>query len=240
MRTSTLREIDYPESDGKPMAETPLHMLVMWTTIQTLIDWFDADPSVYVWGNMFLYYVKGEIQKNVSPDVFVAKVADKTKYRPVFKTWEEKSRPRLVVEVTSKKTKKEDLNEKFEKYRDELKVPEYFLFDPTGDYLKKQRLRGYRLRNGEYVPIKEVNGRLPSKVVGLHLEAVGEELRLWNPVTKSYLPTPDEKLEQLRIERERAEAKLERIEAERQQEKAENERLRREIEMLKQQAKEQR
>jgi Uma2 family endonuclease len=223
MRTSTLREIYYPESDGKPMAETPLHMLVMWTTIQTLIDWFDADPNVYVWGNMFLYYVKGDIKKNVSPDVFVAKGVDKHKYRTTFKTWEEKSKPRLVVEVTSRKTKKEDLSEKFVKYRDELKVPEYFLFDPRGEYLKKQRLRGFRLRGGEYVPIKEVDGRLPSKVLGLHLEAVGEELRLWNPLTKSYLPTPEEKLAQLEAARQRA--------------VAENEQLRREIESLKQQAK---
>ena len=30
-------EIDYPESDGKPMAETPTHMLVMWNLIQTLM-----------------------------------------------------------------------------------------------------------------------------------------------------------------------------------------------------------
>jgi Uma2 family endonuclease len=230
MRTTTLREIYYPESDGKPMAETPLHMLVMWTTIQTLIDWYADDPNVYVWGNMFLYYVKGDIKKCVSPDVFVAKVDDKHKYRPTFKTWEEKSKPRLVVEVTSKKTKKEDLDEKFVKYRDELKVPEYFLFDPTGDYLKKQRLRGYRLRNGEYVPIKAVDGRLPSKVLGLHLEAVGEELRLWNPVTKAYLPTPEEKLAQLDAARRRAESLHER-------EKVENEKLRREIEELKQQAK---
>jgi len=205
-------------------------MLVMWTTIQTLIDWYADDPNVYVWGNMFLYYVKGNIKKNVSPDVFVARVADKHKYRPTFKTWEEKSKPRLVVEVTSKKTKKEDLNDKFAKYQDELKVPEYFLFDPTGDYLKKQRLRGYRLRNGKYVPIKEVDGRLPSKVLGLHLEAVGDELRLWNPATKAYLPTPEEKLAELDAARKRAEA-------DRQQTQTENDQLRREIEALKQQAK---
>jgi hypothetical protein len=48
------------------------------------------------------------------------------------------------------------------------------------------------------------------------LEAVGEELCLWNSVTKSYLPTPEEKL-----------ARME----------SENEQLRREIEALKQQAK---
>lgn len=233
MSASTLREIYYPASDGKPMAETPVHMLVMWTTIQTLIDWYDADPGVYVWGNMLLYYLKGDLTKSVSPDVFVAKVIDKHKPRRVFKTWEEKSNPRLVVEVTSRKTKKEDLNEKLVKYRDDMKVPEYFLFDPFGEYLKKQRLRGFRLRGGEYVPIKETEGRLPSKVLGLHLEAVGEELRLWNPVTKAYLPTPEEKMAELDAARQKADTA--RLKAE-----AENEQLRREIEALKQQPKEKR
>ena len=49
MKTTTLREIEYPESDGKPMAETPVHMLVMWNTIQTLIAWFADDPKVYAY-----------------------------------------------------------------------------------------------------------------------------------------------------------------------------------------------
>ena len=75
MATASLRPLlnDYPTTDGKPMAETPIHMLVMWTTIQTLIDWYTDDPNVYVWGNMLLYYVKGDIKKNVSPDVFVVR-----------------------------------------------------------------------------------------------------------------------------------------------------------------------
>ena len=77
MNPTTLREIDYPESDGKPMAETPLHMLVMWNTIQTLIDWYADDPKVYVWGNMMHYYVEGDIKKTVAPDVFVVKGIDK-------------------------------------------------------------------------------------------------------------------------------------------------------------------
>jgi Uma2 family endonuclease len=147
MSTSTLREIEYPESDGKPMAETPVHMLVMWNTIQTLIDWFSDDPKVYVWGNMMLYYVKDDPKMTVSPDVFVVKGIDKQKERRVFKTWEEK-KPKLVIEITSRKTRKEDLGSKKDRYQNELKVPEYFLFDPKGEWIKK-KLRGFRLKNGE-------------------------------------------------------------------------------------------
>jgi acyl-CoA reductase-like NAD-dependent aldehyde dehydrogenase len=34
-----------------------------------------------------------------------------------------------------------------------------------------------------------VKGRLPSRVLGLHLEGHGKELRLFNPATGEWLPT---------------------------------------------------
>ena len=52
-----------------------------------------------------------------------------------------------------------------------LGVKEYFLFDPFEDYLDPP-IQGYRLRKGAYVPIKPVNGRLPSQVTGLAPGAV--------------------------------------------------------------------
>ncbi len=239
MSISTLKEIEYPESDGKPMAETPLHMLVMWNTIQTLIAWYADDPKVYVWGNMMLYYVEGDIKKTVAPDVFVVKGVGKHKERRVFKTWEEKT-PKLVIEVTSRKTRKEDLGSKKDKYQNDLKVPEYFLFDPKGSWIKT-KLRGFRLKDGEYEEIEAVDGRLPSKVLGLHLEAVGEELRLWDPKAQKYLLTPDEK--QAKTQRQLLEtlddANKQREDARRQHDADQTEinRLRREVEALKQQAK---
>lgn len=236
MKSTLLREIDYPESDGKPMAETPVHMLVMWNTIQTLIDWFADDPKVYVWGNMMLYYVKGDIKKTVAPDVFVVKGVDKHKERRVFKTWEEKS-PKLVIEATSRKTRKADLGSKKDLYQNELKVPEYFLFDPLGEYIKS-KLRGFRLEGGQYEEIETVDGRLPSKVLGLHLEAVGKELRLWDPKTQKYLLTPDENLaktqRQLLQALDQSQKQFEQSLKQHEADHAEIERLRREVEALKQ------
>jgi Uma2 family endonuclease len=204
----------------------------MWNTIQTLIDWFADDPKVYVWGNMMLYYVKGDPKKTVAPDVFVVKGVDKNKERRVFKTWEEKS-PKLIIEATSRKTRKVDLGVKKDLYQNELKVPEYFLFDPLGEYIKA-KLRGFRLQNGKYEEIEPVEGRLPSEVLGLHLEAVGKELRLWDPKTQKYLLTPDEKL--AKAQRQLLES-LDLANAQRAADQAEIDRLRREIEALKQPAK---
>ncbi len=71
-------------------------------------------------------------------------------------------------------------------YRDVLQVPEYFMFDPTEDYLDPP-LQGFRLVGGEYLRIEPVAGGLPSDILGLHLEANGEELRLYDPVRRSWL-----------------------------------------------------
>jgi hypothetical protein len=35
-------------------------------------------------------------------------------------------------------------------------------------------------------------GRLHSRVLGLHLERAGTQLRLWNPTSGDWLPTADE------------------------------------------------
>jgi Uma2 family endonuclease len=237
-------EIYYPESDGKPMAETPTHMLVMWNLIQTLIAWFDS-PRVYVWGNMFLYYVEGDPTENVSPDVMVIKDVDRDRHRDVFKVWEEGHAPCAVIEVTSRKTRKEDIDKKFRLYRDVLKVREYFLFDPQVRRLHYLRppLQGFRLVRGVYQPIKPVADRLPSKELGLHLVQQGQELRLWDPVRKTILLTKDERLRQaeeatIRVNEEarRAVAEARRAVAEAarasREVEAENERLRREIAAL--------
>jgi Uma2 family endonuclease len=183
---------DYPTSDGKPMAETDLHRDLMATLISILQTHFAALPRVYVSGNLLIFYEPGNKRKHVAPDVFVVKGVAKHK-RPNDLLWEEGKGPDFVIELTSSSTRREDMTKKFTLYRDTLKVREYFLFDPFGDYLRPQ-LQGYRLRQGAYHPIRPVAGRLPSQVVGLHLEAQGQMLRLYDPQAGKWLPTPPEAL----------------------------------------------
>ena len=226
----TLIPIDYPTTDGQPMAETPLHMRIMWDLIQTLIAWFASDSMVYIWGNMFLYYEQGDASKNVSPDVMVIKGVPKDKFRDTFKVWEEGGKtPNAIIEVSSKGTSENDEVDKFFLYQDVLHVEEYFLFDPRAEYLKPP-LKGFRLVKGKYQPIKALAGRLPSKVLGLHLERSGQELRLYDAKIDSWLPTPDEA---------RARAQSDLTEAAEARTRAEGEvaRLRRELESLRRQQK---
>src|SRR5207244_5713511 len=64
------RDVDYPESDGQPLAETDRHVDVILDLRHALQVRYQADPQVYVAANLFLYYVEGEPRKVVSPDVF--------------------------------------------------------------------------------------------------------------------------------------------------------------------------
>jgi Uma2 family endonuclease len=172
------RKVNYPTGDGKPMAETEIHRDNMIDAIQTLQDYFDAEPMVCVSGNMLIFYEEGNRRKHVSPDVFMVRGVQK-KRRENYLIGEEGRAPDFVLELTSKTTKREDQVTKLQLYRDVLRVPEYFQFDPTEDYLNPP-LQGFRLLDGDYLQIKPVNGRLPSEVLGLHLERDGQEVRCEN------------------------------------------------------------
>ena len=204
------KPIRYPTSDGRPMAETDLHRNLMMDSISTLELRYADIPDIYVSGNLLLYYVPENKRRHVSPDVFVVKGVPK-KVRDYYFVWEEGRSPDAVIEVTSSSTRKEDTTKKFMLYRDVLKVREYFLFDPRGDYLKPT-LQGYRLSRREYVAITPVANRLPSNVLGLHLERSGTDLRFFDPDTGEWLPTLPEQVQQERAGRLRAEAAVERLE----------------------------
>jgi Uma2 family endonuclease len=173
-------EIEYPESDGKPMAESDVHLGVIMHLVQALRDHFLADPQVYVAGNLLLYLEKGT-RSSVAPDVFVVQGVANRK-RKKYLLWEEGQAPCFVLEVTSQSTKSEDLAEKRARYA-ALGVEEYFLFDPLGEYLRP-RFQGLRLRDGEYQPIPiSVDGSLTSRKLGVVFFPEGDSLRMRDAAT---------------------------------------------------------
>lgn len=214
MSTIILPDVDYPTGDGKPMAETPVHRVNMTDSIAMLEDWYKERRDVYISGNMLMYYEEGNPLRHVSPDVFVV-LGIPQRDRDCYKTWEEpKSTLDLVIEFTSKSTRREDQKSKHELYRTVLGVREYCLFDPYAEYLRPS-MQLYRLTDGEYVRVEAIEGRLPSQVLDLHIDRNGRFLRLWNPVTGLWLPTREET-----AQRERQTAERERQTAERERQSA--------------------
>jgi Uma2 family endonuclease len=194
------------------MGETEKHRDLMIYCIEALRAYFADNPEVYVSGNNFLYYEEGNSRKVVSPDCYVV-FGVPMRQRDLYKVWEEGGkRPNVIFEFTSKKTRKEDTHRKRPLYEQVLQVPEYFLFDPTGDYLKPS-LQGFRLVEGQYTPLLSLDGRLHSQQLGLDLEAEGTLVRFYDPTGKPLL-TPLEQAQRAESEAQRAESEAQRAEAE--------------------------
>lgn len=183
-------EVYYPTSDGKPMAETPVHLAEMVYLITALQRRYRDVPDVYAIGNMMFYYRQGDPRSVISPDVFVVKGIPKDVRRDTFQLWKEKV-PCLVIEITSKSTRREDMGRKRDLY-ERMGVEEYFLHDPRGDYLRPA-LQGYRLVGGRYQPMTHLaDGSLVSRTTGLRLLPGRESLRLVDLESGEPLPSSEE------------------------------------------------
>ncbi|MBI4672031.1 MAG: Uma2 family endonuclease [Chloroflexi bacterium] len=199
--------IEYPESDGKPMAESELHMLQLLALVFVLRTYFEHAQDVYVGGNMMMYYVEGDPTEVVAPDVFVVKGVPKH-VRRIYRIWEEGKGPDAVIELSSRSTRRQDLGDKRVLY-EELGVQEFYIFDPLGEYLTPP-LRAHRLVNGVY---EVTNGtKLYSEVLGLELRVEGNTLRLFDPKRGEYLLTPPELSERVEELDERVEELDEQVE----------------------------
>ena len=209
-------EIHYPESDGKPMAESDYQRKPLAYLIEALEVYYEDEQDVYASGNMNLYYREGKPQFVVAPDVFVVFGIPKRERR-VYQTWVEGKGPDLVIEILSETTWRNDLHDKPELYQ-KLGVNEYYLYDPLGTHLKPA-LRGFALAEGGPIPLDWAPGhdrRICSQLLDLHLCLTERGLRLYDPLKGDYLPTYDElthacsraetEVEAERKARERAEA----------------------------------
>ena len=223
----------YPESDGKPMAETDLHIEAIIRMRSLFRVYYKDRPDVYISGNLMMYYEDGRPPKAVSPDILISFGVGK-KRRRTYKIWEEGKPPDFVVEFSSKGTVQNDLNNKMELYA-RLGIPEYFLCDVDRRYLPTP-LMGFRLIDGEYVEIAaNADGGISSEVLGLDFHLLADGFGIYDPETRNWLQTPEE-VANSRAERDRARAERDRARAER----AETElaRLREELARLKENASE--
>ena len=195
----------YPESDGKPFAETEYHRDIMIDFIQMLKHYFRDVDDVHVSGNLLMYYEEGNPRKSVSPDVFVAFGVSKKKRR-TYKIWEEGHGPNFVLEVASPSTYRNDLTRKKDLYASVLGVREYYIYDPYHEV--DPYFLGYRLVDSVYKKIEFVDERLPSHVLGLELGENDGVFGLYDPGRSVWLQPLEEQVRQEVAARQRAEAEL--------------------------------
>jgi Uma2 family endonuclease len=180
------RGADLPYDDGEPL-ESDWHLAAMTLLIQILRYSYRDRSDRYVAGNMFVYFDPDQVKtRNFrGPDFFVVKGVQSTHFRKSWVVWEENGlTPDYVIELASESTKAFDLAGKKAIYEQQLKTPEYVVFDPT-----TETLRGWRLNaQGQYGELSlDPRGWLWS-----------EQLQLWLGV-EPYAFTRNETLNTLRF-----------------------------------------
>ena len=190
------RVVHYPESDGKPMAESPEHLEAMLYLIDALQRHFAERHDVYIAGNQFLYWVEGNPSQRVAPDVYVAFGVPKRPWRATWKVWEIGKAPDVIIELTSRSTAGEDLDRKYRLYQ-RLGVKEYILIDVRREYLIEPVIL-HRLVESAYQQIptehpSDREWRVHSEQLGLEVvvraEDDGYTVRLFDQERGRTIPT---------------------------------------------------
>ena len=211
----TSESIDYPSSDGLPMAESEFQFWPILYAGSALAHHYRTRDDVYVVGNLLLYYepaAPGQPAKSVSPDLMVVIGAPKH-LRPSYLIWEEPKAPDFVLEMASRSTHRSDRQDKPAVYA-RIGVSEYWLYDPVGEYLEP-RLQGLRLQGDHYEPMPVAVGEHGvltglSEVLGLELRLYPDDrFRFHDPVSGQDLRSLDEEAQA----REEAEAARQALEA---------------------------
>jgi Uma2 family endonuclease len=183
----------YPSSDGKPMAETPVHARCMVLLFQALEDFFRTRSDVYVALNMNWYWEEGNPRARRAPDVMVIPGVGHRE-RNSFRSWNEGGAvPAVCIELASRKTWQANLGPVRDDYEAQG-VREYFIFDPRVQF-QDEPLMGFRLRRGRYAPIRpDREGGMDARQLNLRLVPEGELLRLIDLATGERVLTKDERI----------------------------------------------
>jgi Uma2 family endonuclease len=189
---------ELPYDDGVPM-DTERHRLQMELLINTLRPWLNQRAEGYVGGNMFVYFSLAQVRNQdfKGPDFFVVLDVPKGE-RKSWVVWEEGKGPDVVIELLSESTLERDKTVKKRVYQNQLKVSEYFWFDP----FNPEDWAGFNLHAGVYQAlVPDEQSRLISQCLGLALvrwHGVYEDVEAtwlrWATLEGLLLPTQQESL----------------------------------------------
>jgi Uma2 family endonuclease len=182
-------EIYYPSTIPNYMPESNIHFLLIANLVLMLNCFLNSQKGDYAFGDLMFYYEEGNPRKFVAPDVMISFNLEKMPTR-VYKLWNEKVVPSVIIEIASDSTWDKDLTVKLALYQ-RLGVSEYYIFDVEYKCLRKP-LMAFRLVDFVYEEVETDNNRVFSPSLGLELVDTGGTLRLFNPEKNEFLMTMDE------------------------------------------------
>jgi Uma2 family endonuclease len=181
-------EIDYPDSDGNPMAENTEQYRWIVIIKENLEIMYANDPNVFIAGDLLWYPVR-HTQRRTAPDVMVAIGRPKGR-RGSYRQWvEDNIAPQVAFEILSPSNKdsrgSDSLDEKFIFY-ETYGIQEYYIYDPDDLTLEGWQRQGDRL-----IKISSI-GNWVSPLLGIRFYwAVGQELVLSRPDGQIFLSSID-------------------------------------------------
>jgi Uma2 family endonuclease len=224
MVTQLSQSIDYPESDGKPMADNTKQFRWIVVVKENLERLFANDPNVFVAGDLLWYPLEGNNKICTAPDAMVVFGRPKGD-RGSYKQWEEDNLPpQVVFEILSPCNRSSEMGRKLLFY-DRYGVEEYYLYDPERD-----KLLGW-IRQDEFLSEIEDITNWVSPKLQIRFDTTAKPLQIYRPDGDRFLNfiELDELLQQ---ERQRTEQERQRAEQERQRAEQERQRAERLAERL--------
>ena len=188
--------IEYPSSDGEPMAESDYQYTPMSYAVSSLRVRYHGREDVYIAGDMLVYYRMNQRNVRVAPDVYAVFGVTGNHRRDTWLVWREGKAPDFVMEIASPGTWRRDVGEKRDIYA-RMRVQEYVRLDPTGQCFTPA-LVIESLDDGIYRPrpvTMDADGILRGYSAVLELEICvlpGLELRFYDPATGEWLRSHQE------------------------------------------------
>lgn len=198
----TLEDCLHPQM-GDVILESSLHSWILTYLSTVFRSRLAADPNALVLRDTGVYWDDPEIDHH-SPDIAVIlDVRERRVDWTSFYVAEQHTRPRLIIEVVSHNTRKNDVETKVDEYH-QVRVPMYVIVDRVGE---EWRLIGYQWTPTHYLPMPtDEDGRLWLEPVGVWLGLKPDGVVLYDGVTGAAIGDYVEVAEERDAERARADA----------------------------------
>ncbi len=166
--------INYPDSDGKPMADNTRQadwIVLLFINLRAL---FQEALEVFIAADHLWYPVKDHAEIRAAPDVY-AVFGRPPGHRGSYKQWEEDNVPLTVVfEILSPGNTYSEMADKLAFY-EEYGVEEYYIYDPDHNQLTAYRRQGEVFRR-----VRPVDN-YTSPRLGIRFDLSGPEMVVYRP-----------------------------------------------------------
>jgi Uma2 family endonuclease len=198
LRPDASAKIDYPDSDGQPMADNTKQFRWIVVIKENLELLYVDDPQVFVAGDLLWYPVEGDNTIRQAPDAMVV-VGRPKGDRGSYRQWQEDNlAPQVVFEILSPGNRVGEMLRKLGFY-DRHGVEEYYIYDPD-----KLELTGLLRGEQGLEVLEEMNGWVSPRLQ-IRFQITDGGLEIYRPDGQRFLTYSELGLE-LEQERSRVQA----------------------------------